>query len=85
MFSVGHNLPGYLPESDPDAFEDWADARDALGDLLRETVEEMSDEDRLLRKAEIEHWQFWIPMATESDGNQVYYLDGRAYWLERIS
>lgn len=29
-----HNMPGYLPESDPEMYETWADAKQAVIDYL---------------------------------------------------
>ena len=29
-YVVGHNMPGYLPESDPYVVADWESARDSL-------------------------------------------------------
>lgn len=88
-FSVGRNIPGYLPESDPDLFEDWGEARDALGDLLERASEfafesDLPPEERAALIKQVEHWQFWLPMAVESDGVQVYYFDGEVYWLELV-
>lgn len=37
---IGHNLAGYLPESDTHAFADYGEARAAFADMAREYADE---------------------------------------------
>jgi hypothetical protein len=44
---VGYNMPGYMPESEPNGYDEWKDAREALLDELAYsiTIADQSDED----------------------------------------
>jgi hypothetical protein len=41
--TVGFNMPGFLPDSDPSEYFGWEDARDALVELLQEEVSATED------------------------------------------
>ncbi len=41
MYAAGWNMPGYMPETDPEVFETFAEGRDYLLD----TVERFADSD----------------------------------------
>lgn len=42
-WATGHNMPGYMPESDVFITSDWADARDALIADLERAADQDSD------------------------------------------
>jgi hypothetical protein len=41
---AGCNMPGYMPDSEPSAFDTWEDARDAIVSDLEEALESASEE-----------------------------------------
>lgn len=42
-YVVGHNMPGYLPESDPWITTDWETARDALLEDMERHADSLTD------------------------------------------
>jgi hypothetical protein len=42
-FVVGHNMPGYLPESDPWITDDWESARDSLLEDMDRHADSLAD------------------------------------------
>jgi len=42
-YACGHNMPGYMPESDVEIFDTFADARDYLVDELRRYADHLAD------------------------------------------
>lgn len=43
VWSTGHNVPGYLPEEEPDNFEDWNTARSQLISDLERAARDNAD------------------------------------------
>ena len=43
VYTVGYNLIGYLPESEPTEYDNWFDAREAFKDLLTYHAEMHAD------------------------------------------
>lgn len=93
-YVVGHNLPGYLPESDPWITDSWESARDALiddlerladhasdlaGDLDLEAIDEMQEEFRQTLQS-IDRAQAELRALPEGF-DYLTYADGLAYWL----
>lgn len=77
VWIVGHNLTGYLPETDPYAYDDHASARDALAEdiAFHADHEEQQDTYDALRAAEAE--LLLVDMDTEWStiiGNTSYWL-----------
>lgn len=42
-FIVGWNMPGYMPDTDPEEYDNWDDARAALVSLLKLDREELEE------------------------------------------
>ncbi len=42
-YVVGHNMPGYLPESDPWITDDWGTARAALKEDMERHADSLAD------------------------------------------
>lgn len=84
MFIASWNQPGYMPETDPEEFDDFDDAKGYVYDEIDRTLDNahltddrdaMENCDRALD--DIDVWR-------ESDGDYWQtYCDGYVYWITR--
>lgn len=44
VWTVGSNLPGFMPDNSPDSFTDWAEARDTLWENIDARADEFDEE-----------------------------------------
>lgn len=75
-YVVGHNMPGYLPESDPWITSDWESARDSLLEDMDRHADSLADfEDDVTERAMDDLRK--APAGTEwgwTVGNTAYWL-----------
>lgn len=82
---AGWNLPGYLPESDPEAFTEWQDAHGHLVDA----VDRFWDEDAAT--PDLDEDAVWLPLhtalnsATYGEPFQGFNGDQRlVFWIQPV-
>ena len=70
-YVIGWNMPGYLPEMDPETYDPFGEAMEALVDALR-----LVDTD--------EHDDLAHGFETNQNGPGYYaeYVGGYVYWIE---
>ncbi len=80
-YVVGHNMPGYLPESDPWISSDWEEARNALLEDMDRHADSLADfEDDASELFELE--SAITDLGTAAAGTEWGWTVGNtAYWL----
>jgi hypothetical protein len=81
-WTVGLNIPGYLPESDPLEFEDWADAQQGL---LEELAHSYSQVESTLVTIDISYEAARLEVLTaEFDSLVTVSFLGCSYWISKV-
>jgi hypothetical protein len=88
-WTAGWNMPGYLPETDPETFTEWKDARA----YLIETIDRFWDEDydggNHGRTASDEKWlhlHTQLPLASEDESFVMMNGDGSlVFWITQAT
>lgn len=76
MFTAGWNMPGTLPEMDPEEFEGFGDAKSFIVEEMEEQWDEENDDDVA------DHWREVIAgtMTNEKEFSEIG-PDGYVYWV----
>lgn len=77
MYIAGFNQPGYLPESDPEEFDSFKDARDYLVQEMRLALE--ADDENEIDDGNVE--DFAAELYAETGPFSALGPDGYAYWV----
>ena len=86
MWSVGSNIAGYLPMTDPAVFLDYADAVEHFRDVVEQAPDEMlPDEDEIGADGQSEYDALTAHVGAFLTDDAPHTLNGRAFGPERES
>jgi hypothetical protein len=87
MFTAGWNQPGYLPESDPEDFEDFDDAKEVILDEIDRTADNahLVNDKKAIEEcnAALDDADGWIGGELGHGDYWQVYCDGYVYWIAR--
>jgi hypothetical protein len=86
-FVVGYNMPGYMPDAEPGEFDNAQDALLHLRDLLKERLDELSDDGALddlgFDEDDLDSLRNCIAANPDENDELAFTVCGWAYWISR--
>lgn len=83
-WSVGSNMPGYMPDSDPAHFTNYRDALRCFASEVERALEELPDDEQHRYKIERAALKRWQGKARTKAAEQTVLIGDYVYWVSRI-